>query len=139
MSIGNTASGLYDCNIWILLTDINHLNVIKAVDSFTLTVLPTLWLQSSQKQNKTLGLPHGSSNLQEKWGFGSLPHRNITFELQISHVQFYYGYLGVLILIFLIALRFWVPKRGLCFLLDNNSMQLSLIGWASNQKKSFIN
>ena len=40
----------------------------------------------SQTQNKTLGLPYGSSNLQDKRGFGSVPHRNITFELQISHI-----------------------------------------------------
>ena len=32
------------------------------------------------------GLPHGSSNFQDKRGFGSAPHRNITFELQISHI-----------------------------------------------------
>ena len=33
-----------------------------------------------------------------------------TFELQISHIQCYYGYLKVLILIFLIALRLFQSR-----------------------------
>ena len=59
----------------------------------------------SQTQNKTLGLPYGSSNFRDKRWFGSVPHRNITFEFQIFHSQYYYGYLRILILIFLIVLR----------------------------------
>ena len=70
MSVGNTASGFYDCNIWILLTHWVNLNVIKAVDSFTL--YHSFWLSGSgsQKQNETLGFPYGSSNLQDKRGLG---------------------------------------------------------------------
>ena len=30
----------------------------------------------SQTQNETLGLPYGSSNLQDKRGFGPVPRRN---------------------------------------------------------------
>ena len=51
--------------------------------------MPTLsdYQGVSHRQNETLGLPYGSSNLQKEGGCGSLPHRNITFELQISHIQ----------------------------------------------------
>ena len=50
--------------------------------------MPTLpdYQGVSQTQNKTLGLTYGSSNLQDKRVSGSVPHRNITFELWISHI-----------------------------------------------------
>ena len=46
----------------------------------------------SQTQSKTLGLPYESSNLQDKRGFASVPYRNKTFELQISHIQCYLAF-----------------------------------------------
>ena len=64
----------------------------------------SLIIRKSQTQNETLGPPYRSSNLQDKRGFGSVSHRNITYELQISDIQCYYGYLRVLILFFLIVL-----------------------------------
>ena len=62
---------------------------VKAPDSFTLIIMSALpdYQGVSQTENETLGLPYGSSNLQDKRGFGSVPHRNITFELQIPHIQ----------------------------------------------------
>ena len=67
---------------------------VKALDSLTLIVMSALpdYQGVSQTQNETLGLPYGSSNLQDKRGFGSVPHRNITFELQISHIQCYLAF-----------------------------------------------
>ena len=69
--------------------------------------MPTLsdYQRVSQKKNDTLGPPYGSSNHQDKIGFGSVPHRNITFELQVSYMQCYYDYLRVFISILLIAPR----------------------------------
>ena len=79
--------------------------------------MPTLpdYQGVSQKKNDTLGLPYGSSNLQDKRGFGSVPHSNITFELQISYIQCYYGYLGAFISVFLIAPRLF-QRRDYTFL-----------------------
>ena len=59
---------------------------VKAPDSFTLIIMSALpdYQGVSQTQNETLGLPYGSSNLQDK--------RNITFELQISHIQCYLAF-----------------------------------------------
>ena len=64
----------------------------------------------SQTQYETLGFPYGSSNFQDKRWFGSVPHRKITFELQIFHSQCYYGYPRILILIFLIVLRLFQSR-----------------------------
>ena len=74
--------------------------------------MPTLsdYQRVSQKKNYTLGAPYGSSNHQDKIGFGSVPHRNITFELQVSYIQSYYDYLRVFISIFLIALRLFQSR-----------------------------
>ena len=57
---------------------INYPKVVKAVDSLTLLIMLTLpdYQGVSQTQNETLGLPYGSSILQDQWGFGSVPHRN---------------------------------------------------------------
>ena len=73
---------------------INYLNVIGAVDSSTPIIMLTLsdYKGVSQTQNETLGLPYGSSNIQDKREFGSVPLRNITFELQISHIQCYLAF-----------------------------------------------
>ena len=86
----------------------------------------------SQTQYETLGLPYGSSNFQDKRWFVSVPHRNITFELQIFHNQCYYGYPRILILIFLIVLRLF--QIGIT--LPSQQQQLSLIGWTLNQKRN---
>ena len=73
---------------------INYLNVIGAVDSSTPIIMLTLsdYKGVSQTQNETLGLPYGSSNIQDKREFGSVPLRNTTFELQISHIQCYLAF-----------------------------------------------
>ena len=74
--------------------------------------MPTLsdYQRVSQKKNDTLGPPYRSSNHQDKIGFGSVPHRNIAFELQVSYIQCYYDYLRVFISIFLIALRLFQSR-----------------------------
>ena len=59
-----------------------------------------------------------------------------TFELQISHIQCYYGYLKVLILIFLIALRLF-QSRDYPFKTTTTTATQS--DWLSFQpKRSFI-
>ena len=96
---------------------------VKAPDSFTLIIMSTLsdYQGVSQTENETLGLPYGSSNLQDKRGFGSVPQKNITFQLQISYIQCYYhGYLWVLILIFLIPPRLFLSRDYNIFLLNDN-------------------
>ena len=67
---------------------------VKAPDSFTLIIMSALpdYQGVSQTQNETLDLPYGSSHLQDKRGFGSVPHRNITFELQITNIQCYLAF-----------------------------------------------
>ena len=87
---------------------------VKALDSFTLIIMSTLpdYQGVSQTQNETLGLPYGSSNLQDKRGFGSVPHRNITFIWLFVNIR-------VLILIFLIVLRFF-QSRDYTFFKNNN-------------------
>ena len=84
----------------------------------------------SQTQYETLGFPYGSSNFQDKRWFGSVPHRNITFELQIFHSQCYYGYPRILILIFLIVLRFFQSR-------DHTSLSTTATesDWLNSQPK----
>ena len=67
---------------------------VKAPDSFTRIIMSALpdYQGVSQTQNETLDLPYGSSHLQDKRGFGSVPHRNITFELQITNIQCYLAF-----------------------------------------------
>ena len=106
MSISNLASGFFDSNIWILLTHLLHLWLYRLSD----------YQRVSQTHNETLGLLYGSSNFQDERGFGSVPHRNMIFELQISHIQCYYGYHRILILIFLIVLRLFQSRDHTFFL-----------------------
>ena len=89
---------------------------VKALDSFTLIIMSTLpdYQGVSQKQNETLGLPYGSSNLQDKRGFGSVPHRNITFIWLFVNIR-------VLILIFLIVLRFFQSRDYTHFKNNNHN------------------
>ena len=84
----------------------------------------------SQTQYETLGLPYGSSNFQDKRWFVSVPHRNITFELQIFHNQCYYGYPRILILIFLIVLRLFQSR-------DHTSLSTTATesDWLNSQPK----
>ena len=61
-----------------------------------------------------------------------------TFELQISHIQCYYGYLKVLILIFLIALRLFQSRDYTFFQTTTTTATES--DWLSFQlKKSLMN
>ena len=84
----------------------------------------------SQTQYETLGLPYGSSNFQDKRWFVSVPHRNITFELQIFHNQCYYSYPRILILIFLIVLRLFQSR-------DHTSLSTTATesDWLNSQPK----
>ena len=57
-----------------------------------------------------------------------------TFELQISHIQCYYGYLKVLILIFLIALRLFQSRDYTFFQTTTTTATES--DWLSFQPKN---
>ena len=60
-----------------------------------------------------------------------------TFELQISHIQCYYGYLKVLILIFLIALRLFQSRDYTFFQTTTTTATES--DWLSFQPKNLMN
>ena len=117
---------------------INYLNVIKAVNSFMHTIMLTLSdYQGVCRCRLRLWVSHmGHQTFEEKRGFGSVPHRNITFELQISHVQCYYGYLRVFFLIFLIVLGLF-QNRDYTFFLTITTTATEC-DWLSFQQQKFF-